>query len=209
MSAFDPFLLQKSAGYDGRRSFRSEQPALIRRHWPFSARAIVDIAGRITSKVAAREGAIIPFSTCRTGICGAMPFWPSWFRMNFQWPHARSQTTCNTLVFSSKPPPMRAHIVIIGVGISGLLPATQAAFLCAYAWSRSNFPSCTSRNSSRARSRASMGYVPILIRRALPLIRQAVYQTLPPDAGDTNKKTDHQFVADFVALSGRGKQVVN
>ena len=34
-----------------------------------------------------------------------------------------SQTTCNTLAFSSKTPPMRAHIVIIGAGISGLTAA--------------------------------------------------------------------------------------
>src|SRR5258705_4106867 len=34
-----------------------------------------------------------------------------------------SQTTCNTLAFSSKTQPMRAHIVIIGAGISGLTAA--------------------------------------------------------------------------------------
>ena len=39
-----------------------------------SARAVVDVACRIISKVAAREGAIISLDLSITGICGAMSF---------------------------------------------------------------------------------------------------------------------------------------
>jgi len=38
-----------------------------------SARAVVDVAGWIISKVAAREGAVIRFDLSFTGIWGAIP----------------------------------------------------------------------------------------------------------------------------------------
>ena len=50
--------------------------ALVRaaRSEPLSAWAVVDVVGRIISKVAARECTVIRFDLSNTGIWGAMPF---------------------------------------------------------------------------------------------------------------------------------------